>query len=73
MNGAKKSDDAVVATKLANTRARAPEEPVEPRVSAKRNAGQPYTVRAQPREAATQRLDRVRSVHVKDGRNGSPP
>jgi len=62
MNGAKKSDDAVVATKLANTRARAPEEPVEPRASAKRNAAQSYTVRAQPREAAIQRLDRVRSV-----------
>jgi hypothetical protein len=30
MNGAKKSDDAVVATKLANPRARAPGEPVEP-------------------------------------------
>jgi RNA-directed DNA polymerase len=62
MNGAKKSDDAIVATKPANKRVQARAELVEPRASAKRNAAQSYTVRAQPRAAVLQRLDRVRSV-----------
>jgi RNA-directed DNA polymerase len=62
MNGAEKSDDAIVAVKPTNLQADASSESVEPRASAKGNVGSAHTVRAQVRGTVVSRLDRVRHV-----------
>lgn len=62
MNGAEKSDHAIVAVKPANVRTGVPMESAERRAGAKGNAPPAHTVRAQARGAVVSRLDRVRNV-----------
>jgi len=62
MDGHGKSDEAIVAMKLANQAAQAGREPVERRAEAKGNAGQTDTRRTQGRESVTQGLDRIRQA-----------
>jgi RNA-directed DNA polymerase len=62
MYGRGKSGEGVVAMKPANQAAGAGWELVEPRASAKGNAGQADTRRTQSRESVTQGLDRIRQV-----------
>ncbi len=62
MNGAEKSDTAIVAKKPANLQAEASLESGERRAEAKGNADPMHTVRAQARGAVVSRLDRVRKV-----------
>ncbi len=71
MNGAEKSDSAIVATKLANKAEPSAErsagepyaaEPVERRAGTKGNADQQSTRRTQSRESVSQALERIRKV-----------
>ncbi len=62
MNGAEKSDPAIVEKKPANLQAEASLESGERRAGAKGNADSMHTVRAQARGAVVSRLDRVRKV-----------
>ena len=62
MNGAEKSDPAVVATKSPNATVEAVGEAAEPRAGAEGNAREPHTTRAQARSVVLSRLARVREV-----------
>ena len=62
MHGHGKSDEAIVAVKLANGAAGAGLEPVERRAEAEGNAGQTNTRRTQSRESVSQGLERIREV-----------
>ena len=62
MHGRGKSDEAVVARKLANQAAQAGRELVERRAEAKGNAGQTNTRQTQSRASVTQGLDRIREA-----------
>ena len=55
-----KSDPTIVAVKRANEAERSVEEPVEPRVGTKRNAGRQSTDRTLCRTSVTQALERIR-------------
>jgi group II intron reverse transcriptase/maturase len=62
MHGRGKSDEAIVAGKLANKAERSAAEPVERRAEAEGNAGQSSTGRMQGRETASQGLERIRQA-----------
>jgi group II intron reverse transcriptase/maturase len=62
MHGREKSDPVVVAGKLVNKAEQSAAEPAEPRMGAKRNAGQQSTHRTQGRECVSQALERVRQA-----------
>src|SRR5271167_3183980 len=62
MNGAGKSDSAIVAAKPTNKAGQPAAEPVERRAGAKGNAGQQSTRRAQDRESVSQALSRIRQA-----------
>jgi RNA-directed DNA polymerase len=62
MHGHGKSDEAIVAEKLANGAAGAGQEPVERRAEAEGNAGQTNTRQTQSRASVTQGLERIREV-----------
>jgi len=62
MNGAEKSDPAIVATKLVNADAQAKAEPMEPRAGAKGNVLTPHTARPQDRMPVLSGLERVRKA-----------
>ena len=68
MNGMKKSDSAIVATKSANKGAPAPAEPTEPRAGPKGNPGSQSTRRAQNRESVSQAADRIRQFVQREPR-----
>jgi RNA-directed DNA polymerase len=60
MHGREKSDEAIVAGKLANEAERSAEEPAERRAEAEGNARQTDTRRTLSRESVTQGLERIR-------------
>ncbi len=62
MHGRGKSDEAIVAGKLANEAELFAAEPVEPRAEAKGNAGQTDTGRMQSRGTVAQGLERIRQA-----------
>ena len=62
MHGHKKSDSAIVATKLPNKAGQPVAEAVERRAGAKGNTGQQSTRRTQIRESVSQALERVRKA-----------
>jgi RNA-directed DNA polymerase len=62
MHGRGKSDEAIVAGKLANKAERSAAEPVEPRAEAKGNAGQQSTGRMPSRGTVEQALERIRQT-----------
>jgi RNA-directed DNA polymerase len=62
MHGQEKSDPAIVAAKSANKAGRPGAERMEPRAGAEGNAGEPHTVRAQCREAASPGIARIRQA-----------
>ena len=62
MNGAGKSDSAIVAAKPTNKAGQPAAEPVERRAEAEGNARQQSTRRAQDRESVTQALERIRQA-----------
>jgi len=62
MNGAGKSDSAIVAAKPTNKAGQPAAEPVERRAGAKGNARQQSTFRAQHRVGVSQALERIRQV-----------
>src|SRR5271169_2548009 len=62
MNGAGKSDSAIVAAKPTNRAGQPAAEPVERRAGAKGNASQQSTRRAQDRESVSQALERIRQA-----------
>jgi RNA-directed DNA polymerase len=62
MHGRGKSDEAIVALKLANQTAQAGREPVERRAEAKGNASRTSTRQTQSRGSVTQGLARIREV-----------
>jgi RNA-directed DNA polymerase len=66
MNGPKKSDPVIVATKPANKVAQAAAESVERRTGTKGNASQQSTDRTQCRVDVSQALERVRQVARRD-------
>jgi RNA-directed DNA polymerase len=62
MHGRGKSDEAVVAMKLANKVERSAAEPAEPRAEAKGNAGQHSTYQTQGWASVSQALERIRQI-----------
>ena len=62
MNGAGKSDSAIVAGKPTNKAGQPGAEPVERRAEAKGNASQQSRRRAQHRESVSQALERIRQA-----------
>jgi len=62
MHGGGKSDEAIVAGKLANKAERSATEPVERRAEAKGNASQTSTGRMRSRESVSQGLERIRQA-----------
>ena len=62
MNGAEKSDLAIIAMKPANKAGKPAAEWVEPRAGTKGNTGQPRTRRTQSRGSVSQGLGRVRNA-----------
>ena len=66
MNGCRKSDSPIVATKPANKTGAPGAERVEPRGLAKGNPRRPNTSRAQDREVVQSALSRIRQAAVKD-------
>ena len=62
MSGCRKSDEAIVAGKLANKAERSAAEPVERRAEAEGNASQHDTHRTPSRASVTQGLERIRQT-----------
>jgi RNA-directed DNA polymerase len=68
MHGRGKSDEAIVAGKLANEAEQSAVEPVEPRAEAKGNARQQSTHRTQSRGTVTPALERIRQAAKERGK-----